>query len=75
MRKSDMLTILGDVEFTIGRSESGQLVVKLTPQEWEALPEVLQETIIQIDILLAKEWALHRTWTKKEGEWLLCSRL
>ena len=75
MRKTEMWANYQGFEFKIGRTECGQIVVKLSPAEWEALPPWAQDVVVKLDILLAAEWALQHTWTKKEGEWLLCSQL
>lgn len=61
MRKTDMWTMFDGFEFAIGPSECGQIIVKLTPAEWEALPPWMQEVVVQIDILLAREWAKDNT--------------
>lgn len=80
MRKSDMWTMFQGMEFAIGPTDSGQVIVRVTPAEWESLPANIQDTIIAIDILLAKEWALKNTSTAElviEGERIgvkLCSR-
>lgn len=79
-RKTEMWTMFQGVEFAIGPTDCGQVVVKLTPAEWDRLPPNIQDTIIAIDILLAKEWALVNTSSAElvvEGERIgvkLCSR-
>lgn len=82
MRKTKMFTQVGDFEFDIGPTECGQIVVKLSPAEWEALPVDLQEMVVAIDILLAREWALENTLTgtveiveENGGQWLSLSNL
>lgn len=61
MRKSEMWTMFQGYEFAIGPTECGQIVVKLSPAEWEALPPWMQEVVVKIDILLAAEWANDNT--------------
>lgn len=61
MRKSDMFAFVDGYELAIGRSECGQIVVKLSPAEWEALPPWLQEVVVKLDILLAAQWARENT--------------
>lgn len=61
MRKSEMWTMYQGFEFSIGKTECGQIVVKLTPAEWEALPPWAQEVVVKLDVLLAAEWALENT--------------
>lgn len=60
---SEMWTMFNGFEFAIGPTECGQIVVKLSPAEWEALPADVQETIVAIDILLAREWAQKNTFS------------
>jgi hypothetical protein len=44
-------------QYPIVKTDSGQLVVKLTPQQWDQLDADQQEVIVQVDNLLAREWA------------------
>jgi len=60
-RESDMFASFEGFEFTIGRTQCGQIVVKLSPAEWEALPPWAQDVVVKLDILLAREWALENT--------------
>jgi len=67
-RKSDMFASFQGFEFTIGRTQCGQIVVKLTPAEWEALPPWAQEVVVKLDVLLAAEWARENTviWRREK---------
>jgi len=61
MRKSDMWAFMDGYELKIGQTQCGQVVVKLTPAQWEQLPPWLQEVVVKLDILLAAEWAKDNT--------------
>jgi len=63
-----MFAFLEGFEFTVGRTQCGQIVVKLSPAEWEALPPWAQEVVVKLDILLAREWALENTVIWRRGE-------
>ena len=56
-RKYRLFTLTDGRQFPIGETDSGQLVVKISPVEWELLDQDQQDAIVLVDILLAREWA------------------
>lgn len=54
--KHRFFTFTNGRQYQIGRTDSGQLVVKISPEEWDQLDQDQQEAIIQADNLLAREW-------------------
>lgn len=54
--KHRFFTLTDGRQFPIGATNSGQLVVKITPEEWDQLDQDQQEAIIAADIFLGREW-------------------
>lgn len=58
MSKKHRFFVLSDGrQMPVVETDSGQLVVKVSPAEWDKLTDELKEEIIQADNALAKEWA------------------
>jgi len=54
--KHRFFTFTDGRQFPIKKTDSGQLVVEITPADWDQLPPEQQEAIVQVDILLSREW-------------------
>jgi hypothetical protein len=55
-RKQRFFTFTDGRQFPIVQTDSGQLIIKLTIEQWESLTEEEKEAVIFGDNLLAREW-------------------
>lgn len=59
-------TFTNGKRYPILQTDSGQLVVGISPYQWDSLDDDEKEAIVQLDILLAAEWAGGATWDKQQ---------
>jgi len=56
-QKGRYFTFTDGRQFPIEKTNSGQVIIKLTVEQWESLTEEEKEAVIFGDTMLAREWA------------------